>query len=230
MTNEEFSNEFDSLVNSFSTSENFGEQVSPLKFDEYEKSMFLTKAQENIVVSLYNGKLTGDSFEKTEQLRRYLNELVVTDTPTKTEGKGVTDHSVFYILPDDVWFITYESAKSKDVNLKCSKEVTLEVVPVTQDDFYRTVRNPFKKPNKRRALRLDTSDSIVELISDYSISEYLIRYIKKPSPIILSALPNGLTINNISEETECKLNPAIHRVILEMAVSLALKSRTSAGK
>jgi hypothetical protein len=47
--------------------------------DEYEKSLFLTQAQEEIVINLYNGKNPyGDSFESTEELRRYLDELVKT--------------------------------------------------------------------------------------------------------------------------------------------------------
>ena len=65
MTNEEFSNEFDSLISSNSIIKPFGIDSTLLEFDEYEKSVFLTKAQESIVKSLYNGTLTGDSFEKT---------------------------------------------------------------------------------------------------------------------------------------------------------------------
>ena len=49
MTNEEFSNEFDTLVNSNSASLPL---LTPLGFDEYEKSVFLTKAQESSNISL----------------------------------------------------------------------------------------------------------------------------------------------------------------------------------
>ena len=49
MTNEEFSNEFDILINNI----NVG-----LEFDEYEKSVYLTKAQEEVVEGLYTGKIT----------------------------------------------------------------------------------------------------------------------------------------------------------------------------
>ena len=76
MTNEEFSNEFDTLVSSNSRITSFGIASDILSFDEYEKSIFLTEAQESIVVSLYDGTFTGESFEKTEKLRRFLNELV----------------------------------------------------------------------------------------------------------------------------------------------------------
>ena len=231
MTNEEFSNEFDNLVNSNSIIKPFGVDSTPLGFDEYEKSMFLTKAQESIVISLYNGNLTGDSFEKTEELRRYLSGLVKTySTTDKVEGKGLTKDSYFFNLPKDTWFITYEAVVSQDTKLGCAKGTIMEVVPVTQDELYKTNRNPFRMPNKRRVLRLDVEGDTVELISAYSIAEYQIRYLSKPEPIILVDLPDGLSINGLTKATECKLNPAIHRVILEMAVSLALKSRTSAGK
>lgn len=231
MTNEEFSNEFDNLVNSNSIIKPFGIDSTPLGFDEYEKSMFLTKAQESVVISLYNGNLTGDSFEKTEALRRYLSSLVKTySTTDKVEGEGLTRDSYFFNLPEDTWFITYEAVVSQDTKLGCAKGTIMEVVPVTQDELYKTNRNPFRMPNKRRVLRLDVEGNTVELISAYSIAEYQIRYLSKPEPIILVDLPDGLSINGLTKATECKLNPAIHRVILEMAVSLALKSRTSAGK
>lgn len=236
MTNEEFSNEFDTLINSFSETLPFGKASSPLKFDEYEKSIFLTKAQESVVISLYNGKLLGDSFEKTEELRRYLSNLVKTfSTEEKIKGEGLTEKSVFFNIPEDTWFITYESVISDDNKLGCAKGSVLEVVPVTQDELYKTYRNPFRTTNKRRVLRLDTESYKVELISQYDISRYQIRYITKPDPIILIDLPDGLSINGDinnpekgTKKTECKLNPALHRMILDMAVQLAIQSK--AGK
>ena len=229
MTNEEFSNEFDNLVNK-NIAKPFGVDSTPLEFDEYEKSMFLTKAQESVVISLYRGTLTGDSFEKTEELRRYLNELIKTYTTTnKVENEGLTDNSYFFDIPDDVWFITYESAVSQDERLGCAKSTVMEVVPTAQDALYKTSRNPFRGPNKRRVLRLDVEGKVVELISKFDIDKYQIRYLAQPEPIILIDLPEGLSINGLTKKTECILNPAIHRVILETAVNLALKSRAGAG-
>ena len=68
---------------------------------------------------------------------------------------------------------------------------------------------------------------MVELISKQDIRSYLVRYLSRPTPIILLDLPDGLSINNIKTETECKLNPCIHRMILEVAVSLAINSSVS---
>ena len=231
MTNEEFSNEFDNLVNK-NIAKPFGVDSTPLEFDEYEKSMFLTKAQESVVISLYRGTLTGDSFEKTEELRRYLNELIKTYTTTnKVENEGLTDNSYFFDIPDDVWFITYESAVSQDKRLGCAKGTVMEVVPTAQDNLYKTSRDPFRGPNKRRVLRLDVEGKVVELISKFDIDKYQIRYLAKPEPIILIDLPEDLSINGLTKKTECILNPAIHRVILETAVNLAIRSRApSTGK
>ena len=68
---------------------------------------------------------------------------------------------------------------------------------------------------------MDSIGNLVELISRYNISKYLVKYLSKPTPIILSDLDNGLSINGISEKTECKLNSSLHRAILEKAVDLA---------
>lgn len=235
MTCKEFSEQFDILLNSYGIPVAFG-QANPLLFDEYEKSLFLTEAQEAIVTQLYNGKLLGHSFEETEELRRYLSDLVKTySTTDEIDREGLTEDSHFFHIPEDILFITYESVLSNDDKLGCAKGSIMEVVPVTQDELHKTKENPFRRSNKRRVLRLDVGDYTVELISSFSIDKYQIRYLSKPEPIILIDLPDGLTIgktNTFSGDKEniCKLNPAIHRVILETAVSLALKSRTSAGK
>ena len=74
-------------------------------------------------------------------------------------------------------------------------------------------------------------NGIVEIVSEYNIDRYLVRYIARPDPIILTDLPDNLSINKVSEKTECKLNPVIHRAILEKAVKLAILSKApSAGK
>ena len=66
---------------------------------------------------------------------------------------------------------------------------------------------------------------MVELISDEDIRSYLVRYMSRPEPIILLDLPEELSINNVNIKTECKLNPGIHRMILEVAVNMAIRSR-----
>lgn len=227
MTTEEFSNEFDTILQSYSVKNEVGQQ-NPIAFDEYEKSVFLTKAQEQIIITLYNGKnSSNESLEKTEELRRYLSNIIKTEIRYKLTDNlpnAVSQNSQFFSLPNDLWFITYESAKviSED---KCLNGKELMVIPVTQDDYFRTSRNPFRQSNDRKALRLDIKDNTVEIISKYDISQYLVRYLSKPEPIVLIDFEEGLSINNVSTKNECKLNPALHRLILDEAIRLALVSK-----
>ena len=234
MTTEEFSNEFDTLLNSYSAVGEFRKVPSTIELDEYEKSIFLTKAQEEIVISMYNSKNQfGDSFEKTEEVRRYLSSLVKTYTTTdkKVEYTGLSKSSVFFELPDDLWFITYETVDLKDDGLGCMSGENISVIPITQDEYHRIRNNPFRGTNERRVLRFDLSDKVIEIISKYNVEKYLVRYLSRPTPIILTDLTDSLSINDISIKTECKLNPVIHRAILDRAVKLAIMSKaTNTGK
>lgn len=224
MTITEFSNEFDTLVNVYSSTE-FG-RVNKLLFDEYEKSVFLTKAQEEIIIGLYNGNnVLGDSFEATEEIKRYLSSNIKTIelSPETEKSIGVSKNSYFFKLPEDVMFIVYESVVFSNSAISCDKDVM--VSSVTLDDYLKTTRNPFKKPNNKRVLRLDIAGNIVELVSDNTISKYLLRYVGTPSPIILIDLPDGLSVNNINKKTDCKVNSSLHRSILDKAVQMAISSK-----
>lgn len=192
-----------------------------INIDEYEKSMFLTKAQEEIVKEYYNN----GSFEETEKVRRALEALVKTETipvTSATNGtiKPVNGVSKIFTLPDDVWFIIYEAATLDDDLLGCKDGISASIVPTTHDDYYRSSRNPFKQPNDIRVFRLDLTKNKVELISKYTIGNYFVRYVAKPTPIILTNI-SPLTIDGESTVTECMLNSAIHRLILDRAVHLA---------
>lgn len=231
MTSQEFSNGFDTLVNSYRRFKDFDKQevLDSIEFDEYEKSFYLTKAQEEIVINFYNGKNPyGDSFESTEEMRRYLESLVKTKVYSIEEqinGNGVSNNSIFYKLPKDIAFITMEQITYGDESLGCYNGSTATIYPITQDEYSRIKKNPFRGPTKYKAIRLDCGDNIVELISKYKIKDYLIRYLSKPEPIILEDLPNDLTIEGEDKRTECKLNSILHDTILDRAVQLALQSK-----
>lgn len=228
---DEFSNSFDTLLSSYAPIFNFGEEASKqtITLDEYEKSVFLTKAQEEIVLSLYNGKNPyGEAFEGTEELRRYLSNLITEKylkpiTNTSGTPLGLESKSKFFTLPEDLWFITMESVVVD--NGKCGAETIMKVYPVKQDEYQVIRDNPFRGANDRRALRLDLSEGNVEIICKYMITIYYIRYIKKIPPIILEDLPNDLTIEGKSEASDCILHEALHQKILDRAVQLALQSR-----
>ena len=231
MTIEEISNEFDILVASYKRFKAFDnrEILDSIEFNEYEKSVFLTNAQEEIVINLYNGKNPyGDSFESTEELRRYLDSLVKIkeyNIDEQVEGIKLESKSVLFQLPEFIAFITMERVVYDDESLGCANGTVADVYPVTQDEYNRLRDNPFRGSSKYKALRLDYGDNIVEIIPKYNIGKYIIKYLSKPSPIILTDLPEGLKVDNDAVAHECQLNSMLHRTILERAVSMALASK-----
>ena len=86
------------------------------------------------------------------------------------------------------------------------------------------MNNPFRWASERRALRLDNGLNVAEVVTKYNIKDYTIRYLSKPTPIVLTNL-GEVSIDGTSKITECKLNSAMHRYILERAVALAIASR-----
>lgn len=227
MTVEEFSNEFDALINSYNNTKLYEDNFNSLVFDEYEKSVFLTKAQNELVIEIYKGSTRFNSFESSEESRRILNCLVETKElqSSTSDYINLTNKSQLFSLPEDVMFITYEAV----VVTKDSKESTLPVIPISQDTLHKVLENPFKGVKGKRALRLDTNNNTVELICNNTISKYIIRYLKYPTPIIVTDLvTDGLetvSINGYSSITECKLNDSIHKDILDRAVDLAISSK-----
>ena len=233
MQRQDFSHQFDILLNSFNTAESFPENPpqSDIRLNEYEKSIFLTKAQESYVESLYTGKNPyGESFEQTEELRRYLAPLVLEAnlTPISTSNGlplGVDSKSKFFTLPENTWFITYESVKISDGN--CDNMTTQDVFPVRQDEYHKLKKNPFRGANNRRALRLDLSGGVVEIVSKFTVTQYYIRYMRKLKPIVLTNLGNDASIEGYSTPQDCEVHEALHQKILEMAVRMALQSKAN---
>lgn len=235
MTLEDFSSGFDTLLNSYAVEAGFGEDSSKgsLTFTEYEKSLFLTKFQDEFTVSLYRGDLLGTGFEGTEELRRYLAPLVKDAelSPVEEDGKltlshkGMESFSLFFRLPTDLRFITYEAVGLDADSRPCAGIARLDVVPARQDEYNRLRKNPFRGANNRRALRFDLSDGYVEIVSRYRVTKYYLRYLRKAAPIILIDLGHENTIEGVSHASPCELHEALHQRILEGAVQLALQSR-----
>lgn len=229
MNLESFSIEFDILYN------NIASNMAP-GLNKYEKSVFLTQAQEAIVQDFYAGT-SGLSFEETEAIRQFLSVLVrqttyhSEDEVPRDAGEHIVEGSVFFDIDSECWFKTWEGATIEDSSLECSgsSERKADVYPVTQDTFYRTYNSPFRGPNERRVLRLDYGKNGVELVSKYPITSYSVRYVRKPKPLILEELPSGLEINGETEPSDCEFPESLHRTILLRAVSIA-KAVWSSGQ
>lgn len=218
MTTEEFEREFDISYN------NIMSNAAP-GIDAYEKSVFLTKAQEEIVAAIYDG-----SFEKTEKSTEYLKDLVVNDyllpdTDVEPQEK-ISSNSKLFVFPDNAMFIIYEALHTTDA---CSNSITVPVRPVKHDEYHRISKNPFRKARNTEALRLNRG-TYIEIVSTYRTYNYQIRYIRKPYPIILYTVstqqaptdyPADLTINGTTVKRTSELPEELHRAILDRAVQMA---------
>lgn len=238
MTTTQFSDEFDVLLNTQSVIKPYG-FTSGIEIDEYEKSVFLSHAQEELIRKTYRGQnFLRESFEETELMRRYLDKLVkqvtVTQTANLPASEKASGYSVFFLLPEDVMVITMERVKLESDTV-CYNNVKIDVLPMRQDEFTMQKSNPFRMPTMKgrtnTAWRLDygnNSDRIVEIVSpkEAQATEYIVRYIRKPRPIVLTDLSQGLEIDGYTTEQESELDSIFHRQILELAVQKALQSKS----
>ena len=233
MLNSEFKNEFNIHYNSIAT-------MSAPSIDDYEISVYLTKAQLEIVKDYYNpeGNKYKRGFEDSEKRRNDLKELVKTyDSTTIIPSLFNIDiNSKFFKIPDDVFLIIYENGKILSNDCSNGKKVTIK--PITHDEYNIQKDNPFKKPDQSVIWRLDVSNigdnKVVELISNYTITNYQLRYIQYPKPIIISDLvdlypSDNLSIDGLTSEQPCLLSESIHREILDRAVELALNDYKPQG-
>lgn len=223
---QELSNLFDTLLQPYITKDALGEQ-NTLAFDEYEKSIFLTKAQEQIVLELYQ------ELEQSEENRKYLSNLIKTDNyvPVGEQDETLINNifkSYKVEIEDSVLFMIYEQCTLSDEN-NCINNKIVSVVPTIHDDLDKVLKNPFKSPNSRKVIRLDF-DNKIELISKYNISNYKVRYLKKPNPIILVGLEDNLSINNGNTKvSNGETNPILHERIVQRAVQLAVQSKVKSN-
>jgi len=223
MTTTDFSAEFDLLYNNALSN-------SAPEINSYEKSLFLTQAQEEIIKEAYSDKKSKTSFESSEMIRRRLDELSIPQVSqynsvlnSSLSDIKISSNSRFFKIEDDVWYITYER-----INTATSR---LYIVPTALDQYSMNEGNPFKEPNSKKAWRIDvknteTTDKVVEIITTVTPTSYTYRYLVEPTPIILSDFDTefpgyGLSINGINTTTNCALNSEAHRLILKRAVELA---------
>lgn len=261
MTSLEFINEFDVLYNNITSNQAPG-------LDDYEKSVFLTKAQDEIIKSYFNPKLnkTLEGFDDSEV--RQIDFSMILNTVNYTSfSESIIDYrsnSKRVALDTDIMMIlnefidvdritnedslknlrTFPGVSGEDIgeinprpdvpdgpgNLEqdivtYTNRVRLTVVPLDYKEYAQLMSKPFKRPTHYQAWRLlDSSSSTnsAELVvgPQDTIKNYVVRYIRRPKPIILSNL-DGLTIDKESKKTDCELDPILHREILQRAVELA---------
>lgn len=227
MTTQEFSSEFDVLYN------NIMSNAAP-GLDEYEKSVFLTKAQSEILKNYFNpkGNKYQEGFDDSAKRQIDFSSLVRVAEPTIISSDSsyikMDDRSKLYTIPTDILFIVNETAKLTSG----SSSRYLSIVPISFEEYNRLMSKPYKCPLKNQGWRLlqYSNKGVAEVIVvGGTLSEYKIRYIKRPKPIILADLNETYSNVSIDGETsvsECELDPILHPEILQRAVELAKAAYT----
>lgn len=181
-----------------------------------EIDLLLNQAQDRFVKQRY-GKTNAkkESFEETQKRLDDLKSLTrnVVITPLAYSVDNIDTNARFFVLPIDYWFIIQERV---DVTyLGCdgiSITELVEVRPIEHNEFSKVIKDPFKKPNTSKVLRLMENGN-VELIfaSTVTLNSYRLRYIKEPIRMSLATSVN------------CELSPHTHTEIVDIAVSIALE-------
>lgn len=218
MTTNEFEWEFDVLYN------NIASNAAP-GINSYEKSVLLTKAQDELIKNYFNpqGNKYKEGFDGSAKRQIDFSGLISVANGTLLDQQGFDLRAKVFKIPTDVFLIINESIVT-NTGIK-------QIIPIKFDEYTRLMSKPYKEPLKFQAWRLITDGDInsgvtVEIIpnSQETINSYTLRYVRRPKPIILANLKSeygDVSINGETEISQCELNPLVHREILQRAVELA---------
>lgn len=147
------------------------------------------------------------------------------DTYLSTSSFDGRENTVSFKIKEDILMFINEYV---EVIRNSTERARLTVLPINYNEYSRLMSKPYKRPLKNQAWRLIGSDNnkkYTELVvgPNDDLAKYVIRYVKRPNPIILDNLEEGLSIggpnNNI--KSPCELDPILHHEILQRAVELA---------
>ena len=229
MTTQEFSDQFDVLYNNIMSNQAPG-------LDEYEKSVFLTKAQYEIVKNYFNPKSNKnqEGFDDSPKRQIDFSKLMAAAKPstvTPTTYVKFDNRSILYDLPSDVLFALNETG----VLTEDTKTRLITIVPISFEEYSRILSKPYKQPLKNQGWRLlnvgsttsggtTTVNRVSEIIvkAGATLSDYVIRYVRRPKPIVLTILTDtNVSLEGVTSVTECELDPILHPEILQRAGELA---------
>ena len=165
MTNNEFSNEFDVLYQNITSNQAPG-------LDEYEKSVFLSKAQDEIVKSYFDPKTNKpqEGFDGSEKRQIDFSMLIVTEAVHEATVSPTPlfplQHTKLFNIPDRILMFINESLSVE----RDGVPTYLTVVPLDYKEYNRLMSKPYKRPLKNQAWRILTNTTT---ISETTSTNYL---------------------------------------------------------
>lgn len=161
----EFSNQFDVLYNNITSNKAPG-------LNGYEKSVFLTKAQYELLHNYFNEKhnLKQEGFDNTRKRKIDFRPLIETANAALFSVKHIDlskvldPRAVLFTADIDPFIILNEQLAI--YNSEHSLERLIELIPLDLDEYTRLMSKPYKEPLKNQGWILDHSD--IQLLYDPS--------------------------------------------------------------
>jgi hypothetical protein len=203
-------------------------------YEADEISLFLTKAQDQLVKRYYNhkGNKYQEGFEETEKRRKDLAELIehvnidTSNFPTGSQAGGPSEASangILVNLPEDLLYTLREEVKVSADDPCLIPNSIIPVKAITHDEYTANIYNPWKKPSPDKVWRVDYSSDTAnvrrhELITDgnFKIDQYRLRYLRQPKDIVV-----GDPFDPQIIDIDCELNASVHDEIVDIAVRIA---------
>lgn len=181
-----------------------------------EIDLLLNQAQERYIKQRYGLNNTKrQSFEETQKRTEDLKNIVVSAniTPQPYASDNIDTNARFVILPVDHWFIINERVVLGYTDCHDVDQTRLvEVRPIQHVEFDKYINDAFKAPDNFKVLRL-MENGRVEIITSptTTVSQYNLRYIKKPDTI------------DVTTPVNCELSEHTHQEIVDEAIKIALE-------
>lgn len=164
MTTTEFSTEFDVLYNNITSNQAPGLNL-------YEKSVFLTKAQSQLMSEYFSKRLDNfeGGFDGSPKRQIDFSSIMEWNTLERItqDAPKFDPRSILYAMPDDVLFIVNEQLSLLDYNNisynQADTDTFYSVVPVSYENYARLMSKPYKYPPKNQAWRLITKKLTTEI-------------------------------------------------------------------
>lgn len=176
-------------------------------------SILLTQAQEKIIRDILDQGLERDSDSK-------LALANITKTISKTSGI-----SAYPTLPN-AYTISFTDPNFNPLHveaefIKIASGALIPLKEVTWDEYGLQIDNPHSNPSIKSVFwKLVTDFGNVFITDGSAISEYMIVYVARPTPIIVADI-SPKEVEGLSAITNCILHHSIHRKIVDKAATLA---------
>lgn|SRR3990167_2121499 len=186
-----------------------------------EIDIFLNKNIEKFISQrLYGTNPKGEGVEETQKrfddLLTLVNNSNITVFTTTVNNKP---NGINITLPSDYWHSLEEEADITYLNCNSvSTTARVPVYPITHDQYNKTIRDPFNKPDETGIIRMGLG-GVLEAITSTGITlnTYYLRYIKKPAEVRY-----GTVYTPATTDIQCDLPEHTHQEILQMAIVDAL--------